>query len=126
MFWKSVALVASLAGVLATASAASAAPITTTSWSPGNCQPGTFCIWANTDHPPEGPTATPSLVTSTEWSGRVPAFNFYNYTSRNAEITWSYTYLGSTYTGEQCVPPGSSWLYVPAFVTKVTWNTRTC
>ncbi|MGC4856751.1 hypothetical protein ACLQ24_26120 [Micromonospora sp. DT4] len=124
MLWKSIAVAASVAGVLATAPAAPAAASGV--WGPGNCPQGTFCIWPNWDHPAEGPTATPSLVTSTEWSGSVPAFNFYNYTSRNAEITWSYTYLGKPLTGTECVRPGDGNFYVPMFVTKVTWQPRTC
>ncbi|MFG2046604.1 hypothetical protein ACGFIW_04145 [Micromonospora sp. NPDC048935] len=66
-------------------------------------------------------------MTSSEWSGNVPAFNFYNHTSRNAEVTWSYNYLGTIHTGEICVRANDGEnLYVPAFVTKVTWQTRTC
>lgn len=129
MLLKSIAVAASVVGVLAGAPAASAAPshVAGGAYPAGNCPQGTFCVWPNWNHPPEGPVETPSLVTTTEWSGKVPAFNFYNYTSRNAEITWSYTYLGTTHTGEICVRPSSSEnLYVPAYVTKVTWQPRTC
>jgi hypothetical protein len=66
-------------------------------------------------------------VTSTEWTGKVPAYNFFNYTPKAAEVTWSYTYLGSEYTGVICVYAGNGGdLYVPAFVTKVSWQTTTC
>ncbi|MGW3783506.1 hypothetical protein ACWD5Z_02915 [Micromonospora chokoriensis] len=125
---KSIALAAAVAGVLATAPAASAAsaPAADGGWLPGNCPQGTFCVWPNWDHPAEGPIATPSLVTSSEWSGNVPAFNYYNHTSRNAEITWSYNYLGTIHTGAECVRPGGGNFYVPMFVTKVTWQPRTC
>ncbi|MEV4119696.1 hypothetical protein [Micromonospora sp. NPDC049645] len=128
MLLKSIAVVASVAGILATTPAASAATSHASDdvWPAGNCPQGTFCIWPNWDHPPEGPTAPPSLVTTSEWSGSVPAFNFYNYTSRNAEITWSYTYLGSQHTGVECVRPGGGHFYVPMFVTKVSWQTRVC
>ncbi|MET8043715.1 hypothetical protein ABZU25_22975 [Micromonospora sp. NPDC005215] len=125
---KSIAIAASVAGVLATAPAASAASAQASAeqWLPGNCPQGTFCVWPNWDHPAEGPTATPSLVTSGEWSGNVLAFNFYNHTSRNAEITWSYTYLGSKLSGSLCARPGGGDLYVPMYVTKVSWQPRTC
>ncbi|MEW2146653.1 hypothetical protein AB0869_27965 [Micromonospora vinacea] len=128
MLLKSIALAASVAGVLATAPAASAASSQTSNeaWLPGNCPQGTFCIWPNWDHPAEGPTATPSLVTTSEWSGNVAAFNYYNRTSRNAEITWSYNYLGTQLTGAICARPGGGDLYVPMFVTKVSWQPRTC
>ncbi|MEU4556465.1 hypothetical protein [Micromonospora violae] len=129
MLLKSLALATSVVAVLATAPAASAATPHASSglWPAGNCPQGTFCIWPNWNHPAEGPVEPPSLVTSSEWTGRVPAFNFYNYTSRNAEITWSYLYNGSIHTGEICVRPNNSEnLYVPAFVTKVTWQTHTC
>ncbi|MEU8115285.1 hypothetical protein [Micromonospora sp. NPDC048947] len=128
MLLKSIALAASVAGVLATAPAASAASsqASNEAWLPGNCPQGTFCIWPNWDHPAEGPTATPSLVTTTEWSGNVPAFNFYNRTSRNAEITWSYNYLGTQLSGAICARPGGGDLYVPMFATKVSWQTHTC
>ncbi|MFI6069224.1 hypothetical protein ACIA47_28725 [Micromonospora sp. NPDC051227] len=128
MLLKSIVLAASVASVLATAPAASAAPAQASNeaWLPGNCPQGTFCIWPNWDHPAEGPTATPSLVTTSEWSGNVPAFNFYNRTSRNAEITWSYNYLGTQLSGAICARPGGGDLYVPMFVTKVSWQTRTC
>ncbi|MEK8107204.1 hypothetical protein NKG94_22365 [Micromonospora sp. M12] len=66
-------------------------------------------------------------MTSGEWSGNVPAFNFFNYTSRNAEITWSFNYLGSPLTGVLCARPGTGGdLYVPMFATKVSWQTRNC
>ncbi|MET8200842.1 hypothetical protein [Micromonospora taraxaci] len=125
---KSIALAAAVAGVLATAPAASAASAQAADggWLPGNCPQGSFCVWPNWDHPAEGPTATPSLVISSEWSGNVPAFNYYNHTSRNAEITWSYNYLGTIHTGAECVRPGGGNFYVPMFVTKVTWQPRTC
>jgi len=128
MPWKSIAVAASVAGVLAGAPAAAAAPSQASDdgWGPGNCPQGTLCIWPNWDHPPEGPTETPSLVTTGEWSGSITAFNFYNYTSRNAEITWSYRYLGTDYTGAVCARPGSGNLYVPVTVTKVSWQPRTC
>ncbi|MBQ0993046.1 hypothetical protein [Micromonospora sp. H61] len=128
MLLKSIALAASVASVLATAPAASAASsqASNEAWLPGNCPQGTFCIWPNWDHPAEGPTATPSLVTTTEWSGNVPAFNFYNRTSRNAEITWSYNYLGTQLSGAICARPGGGDLYVPMFATKVSWQPRTC
>ncbi|MEU8180769.1 hypothetical protein AB0B85_20130 [Micromonospora sp. NPDC049044] len=44
----------------------------------------------------------------------------------NAEITWSYTYLGQKLTGALCARPGGGDLYVPMYVTKVTWQPRTC
>ncbi|SCF27577.1 hypothetical protein [Micromonospora chokoriensis] len=124
----SIALAAAVAGVLATAPAAptASAQAANGGWPPGNCPQGTFCIWPNWDHPAEGPTATPSLVTSSEWSGNVTAFNYYNHTSRNAEITWSYNYLGTIHTGAECVRPGGGNFYVPLIVTKVTWQPRTC
>ncbi|MGC4834022.1 hypothetical protein ACLQ3D_05960 [Micromonospora vinacea] len=65
-------------------------------------------------------------MTTTEWSGNVPAFNFYNRTSRNAEITWSYNYLGTQLSGAICARPGGGDLYVPMFATKVSWQTHTC
>ncbi|WP_328347232.1 hypothetical protein [Micromonospora sp. NBC_00421] len=127
MLLKSVALAASVAGVLATAPAAPAAAAQTSSWPAGNCPQGLFCIWPNWNHPPEGPTATPLLVTSSEWTGNVPAFNFFNYTSRKAEITWAYNYLGTPLTGTLCALPGEGGdLYVPMFATKVSWQTHNC
>ncbi|MEU7588838.1 hypothetical protein AB0A95_21385 [Micromonospora sp. NPDC049230] len=66
-------------------------------------------------------------MTSSECSGNVPAFDFHNHTSRNAEISWSYTYLnGSQMSGVLCARPGGGDLYVPMFATKVSWQTRTC
>ncbi|MET7371924.1 hypothetical protein [Micromonospora arida] len=65
-------------------------------------------------------------MTTSEWSGNVPAFNFYNRTSRNAEIIWSYNYLGTQLSGTICARPGGGDLYVPMFVTKVSWQPRTC
>jgi hypothetical protein len=127
--WKSIALAATLVGVLATPSAASAATsqVESAYLLPRNCPQGTFCTWAGWNHPPEGPTETPSLVTSGEWTGQVPAFNYYNHTSRKAEITWSWVYLGQPVTGKLCVPPGSGAdLYVPMYATKVSWHTTTC
>ncbi|WP_327038389.1 hypothetical protein [Micromonospora maris] len=123
---KSLAAAAVVAGVLAAAPPASAAPPDTGYgiWPPGNCVQGTFCGWANWDHPPEGPTATPSLVTTTEWSGNVTVFNFYNYTSRNVDITWSLP--GSPYSGTLCAYPGDGHLYVPVTVTKVSFHNRNC
>ncbi|MGC5286245.1 hypothetical protein [Micromonospora sp. DT231] len=129
MLLKSLALALSVAGVLATVPASAAtAQASAGQWLPGNCPRGTFCTWPNWDHPAEGPIATPSLVTSSEWSGNVPAFNFYNHTSRNAEISWSYTYLnGSQMSGVLCARAGEGGdLYVPMFATKVSWQTRTC
>ncbi|MEV0941352.1 hypothetical protein AB0I90_13365 [Micromonospora wenchangensis] len=127
MLRTSTAVAAIVAGVLAAAPAASAAPVQTSSWPAGNCPRGNFCVWPDWNHPPEGPTATPSLVTSTEWTGRVPAFNFFNYTSRTAEITWSYTYLGTPLTGTLCATAGQGGdLYVPMHATKVTWQTHNC
>ncbi|WDZ84096.1 hypothetical protein [Micromonospora cathayae] len=128
MLLKSVALAASVIGVLATAPAASAATPQASGdfWGPGNCPQGMFCVWPNWNHPPEGPTETPSLVTDSDWSGRVPAFNYYNRTSRNAELTWSYNYLGSDLSGTVCAPPGEGNLYVPMYVTKLSWQPRTC
>lgn len=58
--------------------------------------------------------------------GNVPAFNFYNRTSCNAEITWSYNYLGTQRSGTICARPGGGDLYVPMFAAKVSWQTRTC
>ncbi|MBB5825976.1 hypothetical protein [Micromonospora carbonacea] len=129
MLWRSIAVAASVAGVLATAPAAAAAPspVSAQSWGAGNCPQGMLCIWPNWNHPPEGPTSTPSLTTNSEWTGNVPAFNFYNYTAKKAEITWSYTYLGTPLTGTICVVPGSDGdLYVPMYVIKVTWQPRSC
>jgi hypothetical protein len=126
---KSIALAAALAGMLAIAPAGSAAASQADDgyWSPGNCPQGVLCFWAGTNHPPEGPTETPSLMTTSEWSGKVTAFLFYNRTSRNAEITWSYDYLGTTYTGKRCAWANSSGdLYVPIHITKVTWHPSTC
>ncbi|WCN84843.1 hypothetical protein [Micromonospora sp. LH3U1] len=45
-------------------------------------------------------------MTRTEWTGNVAAYAVYNYTSRNAEITWGYTYLGKPLTGKPCATPG--------------------
>jgi hypothetical protein len=128
MLLKSLAAAASLAAVLATAPAAASAATTQRPdiWGPGNCPQNMFCVWPNTDHPPEGPTTTPTLVTNTEWSGNIPAFNYYNRTSRNAEITWTFMYLGKLLTNTECAPPGEGNLYVPMTITKVTWQPRTC
>ncbi len=126
---KSIAVAAVVAGVLAAAPPASAAPATAGYgiWPPGNCVQGTFCGWANTDHPPQGPTATPSVVTTTDWSGNVTVFNFYNYTSRNVDIDWAMQGPGTTvYTGTFCANPGDGHLYVPVTVTKVVFHTRNC
>ncbi|WBB80229.1 hypothetical protein O7606_02245 [Micromonospora sp. WMMD882] len=128
MLLKSLAAAAALAGVLVGAPPASAAtsPPPYLYWPPGNCPPGMFCGWPNTDHPPEGPTAPPSVVTATDWSGKVTVFNYFNYTTRNVDVTWSYSYLGSEYTGTYCSPPGDGHLYVPIYVTKVTFHSRPC
>jgi len=126
---KSLAVATAFAGVLATASPASAAANSQAGygiWPPGNCTQGTFCGWANTDHPPEGPTAPPSLVTTTDWSGNVTVFNFYNYTSRNVDITWTATWSGTVYTGTLCATSGDGHLYVPVTVTRVAFHTRNC
>ncbi|AEB46181.1 MULTISPECIES: hypothetical protein [Micromonospora] len=123
---KRFAAAAAVAGVLVAAPPASAATAES-GWGrylPGNCLPGTFCGWPNWDHPPEGPTATPSLVTTTDWSGSVTVFNFYNYTSRNVDIDW---YLpGTSYAGTVCATPGDADLYVPMTVTRVVFHTRNC
>lgn|GEM_PF-2104625 len=129
MKWKSFALAAALVALLAVAPTGPAAASQASNgyWSPGNCPQGLLCVWAGTTHPPEGPTETPSLTTNTEWSGEVPAFLFYNRTSRNAEITWSYDYLGTTYTGKRCAYANDSGdLYVTISITKVTWQPTTC
>lgn len=66
-------------------------------------------------------------MTSSDWSGIVPGFNFYNRTSRNAEITWSMVYLGQPRTGTICARANDGGdLYVPMAVTKVSWQPRTC
>ncbi|WP_089158197.1 hypothetical protein [Micromonospora sp. NBS 11-29] len=128
MLGKSIALAVSVAGMLIAAPAAASASSHASNdiWGPGNCPQGMLCVWPNWNHPPEGPVETPSLVTNSEWSGNVTAFNFYNRTTRNAEMSWSYTYFGTTYTGTDCVRPGEGNYYVPLTVTKVTWQTRIC
>jgi hypothetical protein len=128
MLLRFVAVAASVTAVLATAPAAAAATAgaSVEYWGPGNCPQGMLCIWPNTDHPPQGPTATPSLMTDSNWSGNVTAFNYYNYTSRNVDITWSYFYDGRTFTGTDCARPGESFYYVPLSVTKVKWRTGAC
>lgn len=125
---KSIAVAAAVVGVLAAAPPASAAPSRAGYgiWPPGNCAPGTFCGWANTDHPAGGPTAPPSLVTTTDWSGSVTVFNFYNYTSRNVDITWTANWGGTVYTGTLCATSGDGHLYVPVTVTRVAFHTHNC
>ncbi|MFG1651527.1 hypothetical protein ACGFIE_16535 [Micromonospora sp. NPDC049275] len=129
MLWKTIAVAASVVGVLATAPAASAATSQAADggWGQGNCPQSMLCVWPNWNHPPEGPVETPSVLTNSEWSGYAPAFNFYNGTSRNAEITWSFNYLGTPLTGTICARAGGSGdLYVPMYVTKVSWQPRSC
>ncbi|WP_430502588.1 hypothetical protein ACQRWP_13605 [Micromonospora trifolii] len=127
MLLKPFAIAGVIAGVLAVAPPASAAPQSGAGvYPPGNCQPGTFCVWPHWDHPNGVPTATPSLVTTTEWTGNITGFNYYNYTNRNAEISWSFTTQGMTLTGTECATPGDGFFYVPMTVTKVSWRTHVC
>ncbi|WP_406060720.1 hypothetical protein [Micromonospora sp. NBC_00860] len=65
-------------------------------------------------------------MTTTEWNGNITGFNYYNYTNRNAEISWSFTTQGMTLTGTDCAPPGDGFFYVPMTVTKVSWRTHAC
>ncbi|MGM1062500.1 hypothetical protein [Saccharothrix sp. Mg75] len=96
-------------------------------WPPGNCQKGTFCVWPNWAHPLPAPVETPSLATDREWSGSVPALTFYNYTSRNADLGYSYTWPdGSTSSHTICVPPGGNIFYLPVTVTKLSWHQGSC
>ncbi|MFJ6153630.1 MULTISPECIES: hypothetical protein [Micromonospora] len=126
---KSIAVAATMAGLVATAPAASAAAqeASDEAWPPGNCQPGTFCVWPNWAFPEPAPVETPSLVTSKEWSGSVPALTYYNYTSRNVDMEFVYTWPdGSTTTRTTCVPRGGNIFYVPMAVTKLTWHEGAC
>ncbi|MEU4793840.1 hypothetical protein ACFWRG_30950 [Micromonospora tulbaghiae] len=129
MLLKSITLAASLAGLLATATPASAAAPKSSdeAWPPGNCQPGTFCVWPNWAFPAPAPVETPSLVTSSEWSGSVPALTYYNYTSRNVDMEYVYTWPdGSTSTRTTCVPKGGNIFYLPMAVTKLNWHEGSC
>jgi hypothetical protein len=126
---KSVALAIAAAGLLVTAPTASAAVSETPNeaWPPGNCQQGTFCVWPHWAHPEPAPVETPSLVTDDEWSGSVAALTYYNYTSRNVDLAYSYTWPdGSTSSYTTCAPRGGSIFYLPVTVTKVSWHEGSC
>jgi hypothetical protein len=117
------------AGVLATAPAASAAASTTAdeAWPPGNCQQGTFCVWPNWAEPATGPTETPSIVTSTNWSGSAPGKQYYNYTSQNFDLTYAYTFPdGEVMVRTFCVPSGGNIFYIPVSVTSLTVHQGSC
>jgi hypothetical protein len=123
MLLKSVAVAASVAGVLATAPAAAAADSHTPdwgNWGPGNCTPGYLCGWPSTNHPASGPTETPTLKTNTDWTGNALVYNYYNYTSRNAKVSWAF--VGGQASGTECVTPGENFFYVPLNVSKVVWG----
>ncbi|MDQ2587970.1 hypothetical protein [Saccharothrix yanglingensis] len=125
---KTILLAVAAAGLLVTAPATSAAASTSDeAWPPGNCQRGTFCVWPNWAHPEPAPVETPSLMTDTEWSGSVPAKTFHNYTSRNVDLGYSYTWPdGSTSNYTNCVRPGGNIFYLPVTVTKVRWHEGSC
>ncbi|WP_433388819.1 hypothetical protein [Micromonospora sp. KLBMP9576] len=126
---KSIALAVSVAGLLATAPAASAAAAEPgdEAWPPGNCPKGAFCVWPNWAEPATPPTETPSLVTYGEWSGSVPGLTYYNYTSRNVEMEHVYTWPdGKKTTQKTCSIPGGRIFYLPMAVTKVNWHPGSC
>ncbi len=115
---KSLAVAATVAGVLATAAPASAATAQTSDES-GNCPQGVLCIW-----PDFNPWGTPSLVTGTNWSGSATGLYFYNHTSRSVDI--SFTFGASTHTYTTCANPGGGDLYLHVNVTKVSFRNGTC
>ncbi|MGC4807996.1 hypothetical protein [Micromonospora sp. DT233] len=123
MLLKSIAIAASVAGVLVTAPAASAATTSHTPdwryWGPGNCTPGYLCGWPSTEHPEGGPTETPTLKTNTDWTGNVMVYQYYNYTSRKAKVSWNHL---DRWSGTVCVTPGENWFYIPFTVSKVVWE----
>ncbi|WP_229401691.1 hypothetical protein [Micromonospora okii] len=126
---KAIAVAATTAAILAAASPASATPASPTdeAWPPGNCQPGTFCVWPNWAPVNTGPTETPSLVTITNWSGNVPAKTYYNYTSQNFDVTWNYTFPdGEVRESTSCVSRGGNIFYLPVRVTKVSAHQGGC
>lgn len=120
---KSFAVAAAVAGVLATTSPASAAPSQTSDelWPPGNCPQGVLCIW-----PEWNPWGTPSLVTNTNWSGKITGLYFYNRTSRAAEIRYSFATDASGHIFTICTNPGGGDLYVHGNVASVTFRTDAC
>ncbi|WP_320068414.1 hypothetical protein [Micromonospora sp. RTGN7] len=70
---------------------------------------------------------TPSLATATEWSGNAPALTYYNYTTHNVDMKWSYTWPdGSSSSSTTCVPAGGNIFYMPVTVTKVSWHQGSC
>jgi hypothetical protein len=116
---KSLAVAATVAGVLATASPASAATAQASDDLPsGNCPQGQLCLW-----PDFNPWGTASLTTSANWSGQVTGLYFYNRTSRSVDIVHSLNGAGP-YT--RCANPGGGDLYIHANVTKVTFRTGPC
>lgn len=121
---KSFTVAAAVAGVLATASPASAAasPTSDELYPPGNCPQGVFCIW-----PEWNPWGTPTLVTGTDWSGEVPGLYFYNRTSRSVDVTFSWTVDTSGRMWTSCVDPGSGGdTYWHGNVTQVILRTSSC
>ncbi|MBB5826538.1 hypothetical protein [Micromonospora carbonacea] len=128
MLLKSLAVAASAATLLATAPTASAAASQASeAWPPGNCAQGTFCVWPNWAHPNPAPVETPSLVSAGEWSGSVPAKTYYNYTPRNVDMKYSYTWPdGSTSHYTLCTPPGGNIFYLPVTVTQLSWHEGSC
>lgn len=111
------------AGLLAAPTAAAEEP-----WPPGNCPQGAFCVWPNWAHPEPAPVEKPSVVTYGEWAGEVaPARTYYNYTSRNVDLEYFYTWPdGSTTSSTNCVRPGGTIFYTPMTVTKLTWHEGSC
>lgn len=125
---KAIVLAVFAAGLLATAPTASAAASgTDEAWPPGNCSQGTFCVWPHWAFPERAPVETPSLVTDKQWSGSAPALTYYNYTTWNADLGYSYTWPdGSTSTYTTCVPPGGNIFYLPVTVKKLSRHEGAC
>ncbi|MEV6693137.1 hypothetical protein AB0M35_16855 [Micromonospora sp. NPDC051196] len=121
---KSLAVAAAVAGVLATAPPAAAAPAGSSDgyWPAGNCPQGVFCVWPEWD-----PYTTPTLVTSTNWSGEVLGGWYYNGTSRNVDVTFRWRHDSPWGPFTHCLTPGNGWdTYWPGVVTKVEFHTRNC
>ncbi|MFC5056476.1 hypothetical protein [Saccharothrix xinjiangensis] len=70
---------------------------------------------------------TPSLVTAGAWAGSAPALTYYNYTSRNFDVEYAYTWPdGSTKSAKTCAGPGGNIFYLPVTVTKVSPHEGAC
>lgn len=117
----SLAAAVAVVGVVALAPSASAANM-----APGNCPDDSFCVWDAWGYP--APTVTPTLVTTTDWSGSAAGRHFFNGQDGDVDMTYVQTFSdGSTRVHHHCVDAGTgSYFTIPVHVTEVTANEAGC